>query len=259
MNATIERQITIVLASLCAVLMLATIAFRLGVGSGYTLAEQSPRALETELLRPLKESKNALPPIEAYAEIGDRPLFSNTRQPLPDTPIKPKGPEAPIVALNVQLAGVVRTRDVDVAILIDKSNSKAIRLKVGQPLPGDQGGWVVKSIEPRQVLFDGGDQGESVVKLDPAASPAAPAPPPPPMRANNAPGEPQPVQTAQTQPGQAPGQPLPVDPGQQAPPPGTPPGNPSTMDPAAREAEIRRIIEERRAQMRAEAEKAGNQ
>jgi hypothetical protein len=137
-----------------------------------------------------------------------------------------------------------------VAIIIDKSNSRALQMRVADPLPGEQGAWRLERISAREVVFDGGPQGKAVVKLDPAegAAAAAPAPPPPAAPVPMAPGGAPPPAPAAPATAAAPVAPATT--------PNVAAGTPvSSMDPAAREAEIRRIIEERRAQMRAEAEK----
>ncbi len=246
MKLQLERRLTWGLGSCCAALMLLTLGFRAGLGTTALDDSEALLALEPALLRPLKQSQHGLPPYESYGEIAKRPLFTSNRQPAPDAPPAPVTPPTPPVALNVALSGVVTGRRGDVAIVIDKTSSRTLQMRVADPLPGEQGAWRLERISAREVVFDGGAQGKAVVKLDPAEGAAAAAPAPPP------PVTPTPMAPA-------------VDPNQAAAPvpavqPSTTPnvaaGTPvNSMDPAAREAEIRRIIEERRAQMRAEAEK----
>lgn len=250
MRIQLERRLTWGLGGLCAVLMLATLGFRAGIGVDRIDEGEALLALESALLRPLKQSQHGLPPYESYGEIAKRPLFTSNRQPLPDTPAGPAAPPATPVALNVALSGVVTGRRGDVAIIIDKSNSRALQMRVADPLPGEQGAWRLERISAREVVFDGGPQGKAVVKLDPAegAAAAAPAPPPPAAPVPMAPGGAPPPAPAAPAAAAAPVTPATT--------PNVAAGTPvSSMDPAAREAEIRRIIEERRAQMRAEAEK----
>lgn len=251
MKMQLERRLTWVLGGSCASLMLLTLAFRAGLGVGGLDEGEALLALEPALLRPLKQSQHGLPPYESFSEIAKRPLFTNNRQPAPDTPAAPPTPPAPPVALNVALAGVVTGRRGDVAIIIDKASNRTLQMRVAEPLPGEQGAWRLERISAREVVFDGGAQGKAVVKLDPAegAASAAPAPPPPPAPTPMAPAAAPNPATAQA--------PAPVQP---ATTPNVTAGTPVvSMDPAAREAEIRRIIEERRAQMRAEAEKQSPQ
>lgn len=250
MKIQLERRLTWGLGGLCATLMLATLGFRAGMGVDRVDDGEALLALEPSLLRPLQQSQHGLPPYESFDEIAKRPLFTNNRQPLPEGAAAPAAPPAPPVALNVALSGVVTGRRGDVAIIIDKSNSKTLQMRLADPLPGEQGAWRLERISAREVVFDGGTQGKAVVKLDPAegAAAAAPAPPPPmPAMPMTPPGgAPPPAATPATA----------AAPATPATTPNVAAGTPvSSMDPAAREAEIRRIIEERRAQMRAEAEK----
>lgn len=252
MKIQLERRLTWGLGGLCAFLMLATLGFRGGMGVDHIDEGEALLALEPSLLRPLKQSQHGLPPYESFGEIAKRPLFTSNRQPAPEGPATPAAPPAQPVALNVALSGVVTGRRGDVAIIIDKTNSKTLQMRVADPLPGEQGAWRLERISAREVVFDGGAQGKAVVKLDPAegAAAAAPAPPPPtPAMPMTPPGGAPPPAPAATPTTAA----APVAP---ATTPNVAAGTPvSSMDPAAREAEIRRIIEERRAQMRAEAEK----
>lgn len=255
MKIQFERRLTWVLGGSCAALMLLTLAFRAGLGTTALDGSEALLALEPALLRPLKQSQHGLPPYESYGEIAKRPLFTSNRQPAPEGAATPAAPPAPPVALNVALSGVVTGRRGDVAIVIDKTNSKTLQMRVADPLPGEQGAWRLERISAREVVFDGGTQGKAVVKLDPAegAAAAAPAPPPPTSPTPAPAAAPTPMAPA-VDPNQAAAQAAAAVP--PAPAPGVAAGAPpSSMDPAAREAEIRRIIEERRAQMRAEAEK----
>lgn len=247
MKIQLERRLTWVLGGGCAVLMLLTLGFRAGFGTTTLDDSEALLALEPALLRPLKQSQHGLPPYESYGEIAKRPLFTSNRQPMPDAPAAPASPPAPPVALNVALSGVVTGRRGDVAIVIDKSNNRTLQMRIADPLPGEQGAWRLERISAREVVFDGGAQGKAVVKLDPAegAAAAAPAPPPPVAPTPMAPAV-DPNQAAAAAPAAV----------QPSTTPNVAAGTPvNSMDPAAREAEIRRIIEERRAQMRAEAEK----
>lgn len=246
MKIQLERRLTWVLGGSCALLMLLTLGFRAGLGTTALDDSEALLALEPALLRPLKQSQHGLPPYESYGEIAKRPLFTSNRQPMPDAPAAPAAPPAPPVALNVALSGVVTGRRGDVAIVIDKSNNRTLQMRIADPLPGEQGAWRLERISAREVVFDGGAQGKAVVKLDPAEGAAAAAPAPPP------PVAPTPMAPA-ADPNQAAAAPAAVQPSTT---PNVAAGTPvNSMDPAAREAEIRRIIEERRAQMRAEAEK----
>jgi general secretion pathway protein N len=243
---TPAKLITFVLAGLCGLMLLIALIQSLGIGSGYTLQAPEPEALDSALQEPLMVVQNNLADITAYNEIEQRPLFNADRRPqavqVAETPVVQE--TIPPVPLNATLAGIVLTPAARVALVRNDATQEVFRVREGMPLPGDLGGWRLKELQPRDAVFDGGTQGEAMLKLDPADE-TPPAPPPPPV-ANAVPGQP-------AEPGQ-PGQPSPV-PGQTAEQAAAQQSN----DAAAREAEVRRIIEERRRQMREEAERMNTQ
>jgi general secretion pathway protein N len=187
--------------------------------------------------------QNNLADFTAYNEIEQRPLFNADRRPQAVQVVETAepAPTIPPVPLNATLAGIVLTPAARVALVRNDATQEVFRVREGMPLPGDLGGWRLKELQPRNAVFDGGNQGEAELKLDPAGeTPPAPAPQPP---ANAVPGQP-------AQPGQA--SPAPGQTAEQA-------AAQQSNDAAAREAEVRRIIEERRRQMREEAERMNTQ
>jgi general secretion pathway protein N len=239
MRRTLGQWTTLVLGALCALLALIATLQSLGVGSGYRLLAEQEVALDEDLTQPMQQIEFRLPAFAQYIEIGQRPLFTNDRKPRPiDTSataaVATDAP--PPVPLNATLLGVLIDPEHQVAILRDNASSAVIRVRQGMPLPGDLSGWTLQELAPRRAIFDGGvQQGTAELKLDMSKTPAGPPVPPPGM------APPAPAQAA------APG----------AQPVGTPP--PLPTDEAARQAEVQRIIEQRRAQMRAEAEKMNQQ
>jgi general secretion pathway protein N len=234
---TLAQWLGIGLGSLCAVLMLLMLAQRFGFGRGYEELDELSEPLDMALLAPLKQSGHALPPDAHYIQVEQRPLFNNDRKP---TVVKapPPAPDAgpPIVALNASLTGTIISNGKRLALVRDNTTSKVIVMRPGMPMPGELMGWKLVSVDARSAVFDGGPmQGRAELKLDVSKTtgPALAPPPPPPGQA----------------PVPAPGQPQLAD---QVPPP-----QPTPADQAAKEEEVRRIIEERRAQMRAEAAKMG--
>jgi general secretion pathway protein N len=246
MNSRSAQRLTIILAVVCGLLMLLALALRGGLGRGYALLDDLSEPLDMALLMPLKESRHDLPPDPHFAEIRQRPLFSNNR--LPQAPIKPPPPPdtVPAVPLNATLTGTIVNKGKRLALVRDNNTSKVEVLEEGMSMPGEMMGWTLKTIDARSAVFDGGGaQGMIELKLDTSKATAG-APPPPP-----APSPAMAAQPGTTQPGMAPMAATPPQPGMAASPTATP------ADQAAREEEVRRIIEERRAQMRAEAAKQG--
>ncbi|MFO1493628.1 MAG: hypothetical protein U1F26_03095 [Lysobacterales bacterium] len=244
MSRTVGQTLTLGLGSTCGLLAFVAVLQAAGVGSGYRLLADEPAPLEADLMQPMQQIEFKLPDFGQYAEIAQRPLFNNDRKPRPIDAKPPGSEEAPpVVALNVTLLGVLLDPEHQVAILRDNASSSVIRVRQGMPLPGDLAGWTLQELELRKAIFDGGpQQGTAEVKLDMAKAPTgAPTPIP------GAPG---------SMPGMQPGQP--GQPGQPPMPAGAPPQQ-LPADEAARQAEVQRIIEQRRAQMRAEAEKMSQQ
>lgn len=239
MTRTPGQWATLVLGACCGLLALAALLQAAGIGSGYRLLADQTSELEAELTRPLEQAEFQLPDYAQFIEIAQRPLFTQDRRP---RPIDAKESQVassdapPTVPLNATLLGVLLDPEHRVAMLRDNSTSTVLRVREGMPLPGDLAGWTLRELEPRRAVFDGGPaQGSAELKLDMAKTPAG-----------------MPLGMVPTPPPGSPG--APGAPGQL----GTLPQNLPT-DEAARQAEVQRIIEQRRAQMRAEAEKMSAQ
>ena len=252
MKREIGQRLTLILGSLCAVLALIAILQSLGVGSGYSLLADEATELEAELVQPMQQIEFKLPDAAQYVEIYQRPLFTSDRKPRPidDKANVTASAEPPPVPLNATLLGVLIDPDHQVAILRDNASSTVMRVRQGMPLPGDLAGWTLQELGPRKAIFDGGaQQGTAELKLDMSKTPVAGAAPP----AWAVPGTAPPNAAAPGAAQQPPGAPPPAQPG------AAPTAQALPTDEAARQAEVQRIIEQRRAQMRAEAEKMNQQ
>ena len=229
------KLVSLILAGACAALFLLALALQLGVGRGYTwLPPQADAPIVSS--GTIDRTPFKLPAETEFAATQERPLFNEDRKPTPDEPADDTSaaPQPPSAPLNVALTGVVLTPQVRVAMVQDKSKNASVALKEGMPMPGDQGGWTLTKINPRSAIFRELSGDEIEVELTTAvANPKANAP----GRAgtpNAAPGTPQMPRAAATNA------------------PGTAPANPQS------EA-LQRRIEERRKQMRDEAERMKQQ
>lgn len=124
-------------------------------------------------------------PLSALTATQDRPIFSATRRPPPravaatpaevaHAPPPPKPAEAPP---PLTLVGAVVGEGDAIAILVNRTDQKVVRLRQGESLDG----WSLISVQPREVTFRQGDRSE-VLALQrpdgtsaPAGSPAAAA------------------------------------------------------------------------------------
>lgn len=196
-----------------------------------------------------------LGPIAQYSEIAARPLFSQDRQPQPFFISGQEG-EGEVQAFDFVLSSVLITPSLRLAIVQPAQGGEGIRLKVGEAPPATPG-WHVVDIQPRSVVFNG-PEGERTLELRvfdgsggqmPTAStvpPPAAVPMPPAAGASRTTG-------GASMPGTSPVQPMPTGPTV------IPPDTPGPVAEPAQSTEqqmdaIRKRIEARRAQLRAQGE-----
>jgi general secretion pathway protein N len=231
MNMRGAKLSTVVLAGVCGVLVLLAFVMEAGFGRGYRwLAPDDNAALAAAGIdrEPFK-----LPPESAYAATDARPIFNDDRKPTPEAPDDKAEPPPPSVPLNISLTGIVLTPQLHMALIQDKSKNTTISLKEGMPMPGDQGGWTLTEIKKRSAIFKETSGDEVEVELSTAVASQKPT---------NQPGKP-----GNRQAGQGGAKPL---------PPAATSGN--AGNPQAAE-QLQRRIEERRKQMREEAERIKKQ
>jgi general secretion pathway protein N len=119
-------------------------------------------------------------PLSALTATQERPIFSATRRPAPRavaaTPAEevyappPRPVEAPPPLL---LVGAVVGEGDAIAILVNRTDQKVVRLRQGESL----GGWSLISVQPREVTFKQGERSEvlALQRLDAAIPASAPA------------------------------------------------------------------------------------
>lgn len=220
----LTRVLYVAVAGLAACYLLLVMGLGRGVPGGAAGEPEDMPALQ------LSETQVELPGLDVYDDLAQRPLFAENRRAEPKEAV---GEEEAVVEtpptapLNVALTGIIHTPQARIALVRDNSTGKSLSLREQMPLPGEQGGWLVKAIEPRRVVFeDSGTQTETSVDLaiGVAGAPAAPG--------ANQPRSVAPAPGGGAQPAVA----------------------PAEDQVAQRAAEIRRRIEERRAQLRRDAE-----
>jgi len=107
------------------------------------------------------------PDISGLSEIVARPLFVQTRRPLPPK-AQGKVAENEPKAEMPDLIGVIISKDTRMVLLRTNSTSEVLRAVEGQNV----GGWEVRAIKPTQVVLQRGDESE-VIKINNVVPPAS--------------------------------------------------------------------------------------
>ena len=165
------RQLSRVLMIALGVMAVVYVLLLAGLGRGVPGVGRTPPDQVPALA--LSETQVELPGLEVYDDIAGRPVFSEDRQPVVkmeesagDGEPEPE-PAAPAVPLNIALTGIIHTPQMRIALMRDNATGTALSLQEEMFLPGDQGGWQVKQIQPLHVVFmDGANQTETTVELE---------------------------------------------------------------------------------------------
>jgi general secretion pathway protein N len=124
-------------------------------------------------------------PLSALTVTEERPIFSASRRPPPRAvaavPVEestaPPPPAAAAGPPPLLLVGAVVGEGDAIAILIDRTDQKVVRMRQGE----SRAGWSLSSVQPREVTFRRGDRNE-VLTLQ-RMEPPMPSPVPPGMAA----------------------------------------------------------------------------
>jgi len=235
MSSQGAKLLTLILAGACGVLLLLALGLQLGLGRGYSWLALDSGGAAVVGAAAIDRTPFKLPVETQFAATQERPLFNEDRKPTPDEPGDDSNatPEPPSAPLNIALTGIVLTPELRLAMVQDKTKNNAVALKEGMPMPGDQGGWTLTRINPRSAIFRETSGDEIEVELTTAVASPKPGTP------------------------ARPGAPVtPGTPAQRAAPPQAA-AAPGAANPQS-EA-LQRRIEERRKQMRDEAERMKQQ
>lgn len=182
MIAADRRRLTPALGALCAMLAIVLVALWAGVGRGVRWDDdQAPLRLppaHAATPPPL------VPPLQNYAVVWERPLFSPERKPALGS-----GGNANADAADLELTGVIVEPGLRMALLREKSTGRTLRVREGEAA-GDSGVTLVEA-KPRSAVIDtGGSRSELALKVGPppAANAVDNAPPAAPIQqdSNNA-------------------------------------------------------------------------
>lgn len=151
----------------------------------------APRPDDTALVPSMPEVRltvvgSRLGPATDYLEVGDRPLLTADRRPAPMSDAGAGEGDKP---LEVTLTSVLISGDVKLAIVQVKDDGKSRRVHLGELIEGTA--WRLVELEPRSAVFDGpqgrtelalrvfdGGSGMVPVSGNPGAAPVAAAAPP---------------------------------------------------------------------------------
>lgn len=186
--------------------------------------------------------ETGLAALDEYTAITSRPVFFSDRQ-LPVVEMPEEGDEAlaeeeleeePINELKATVAGIIITPDMRLAMVRDDAVNKTLVLREGMSLEGEQAAWKLDSIATRQVNFVSVDGRESLLELSVNTSGLT-------------------AGSSGLQPRSSGEEPTPE--GERRQPRPSEPDNGQQTDARARAEEVRRRVAERRAELRAEAER----
>jgi general secretion pathway protein N len=234
------RPLTGVLAATCLWALTVLVLAITGLGGRVALLPDDPSDVPALPIVQLAPVKPRLGASGEYVEVGERPLLIADRRPAPIGPVTGEG----TAEIDVALTSVLITPRLQLAILTDNQGGLARRVRVGDQVPGTS--WTLVQLEPRRAVLEG-PGGQKTLELRvfnglgageaPAiANEEAPVPAPGPVEGASDPNATGPAQAA-----------IPV-----------PAPSPTPSDNLTQEQQIeaiRRRIEARRAQMRAEAGK----
>ena len=229
-----------------------TVAGFTGLAGRYRLHPDDPSRVPEVPALDLSRARSPLQLVEAYAVIGERPLFNPDRHPLPPvTDPKDATADEEVVPdeaspLDVAVTSVIMTPTMKLVIVTDNRSGKSQSLRVGEALEGEQSGWHLQELEARKAVFAGPGGTSSVdLRVFDGAGGQAPVP----AMASGAAGKaPAAAAAVPTNPSLQPAAEAPT--AEQA--------KIEAMTPEQRSEMIRRRIEERRRQMREEAERINN-
>lgn len=179
MNLAMQARLTMFLAAACGLFGLLLLLFWAGVGTGFGFDDAGGSARQPlPSVTSLEEQDVTMPEFGRYAEVSQRPLFSEDRRPLPpdEEGAEEAAAEVPAVPLQVQLTGVMITPDLKVALLRDRTTNQDVSLREGMPLPGNQSAWLLVEVGPRVATFRS-ETGDTVdVELTVAEGSGPPSP-----------------------------------------------------------------------------------
>lgn len=235
------RLPTLLLGAICLWAVSLLVLALAGLGSRFPAAAKDAGPPPIPVVS-LTRSQSRLGPIGNYLEVGERPLMTADRRPAPVLAVDGQAGDSD---LDVTLTSVLITSKLQLAILTSNKDAMSYRVRVGETVQGSN--WRLVQLEPRKAVIEG-PSGQRVLELRVFDGKGGEAPTP--LAAST--GSPVPRQNGDG----SDAQPSSGAPSSQPPPPPTPDmaaQSPTQVSQDQQVEAIRRRIEARRAQMRAEA------
>jgi hypothetical protein len=101
----------------------------------------------------LQRAQRSLPPPDAYAEITERPLFMETRRPVPVADAAVETARKPVAVPALVVHGILVSDARRMALMKTPSDNRLVQVSPGQQLEG----WEVSAIEPDRVVITNGE------------------------------------------------------------------------------------------------------
>jgi hypothetical protein len=162
-----SRRYPVFLALLCAILAAALIV-ELTTGDE-DIAEVPPAKPQPR--KPEQEAETqpgfVMPPEDTYTEVSERPLFLQSRRPLPPEMMTKEETPAEMSRAEFVLSGVILTGTLRMAFLQSQSSPKIARVEEGQEFEG----WTVEAIHPNKVIMRRGQEVSEVALEDSVRKP----------------------------------------------------------------------------------------
>lgn len=169
MNAANQRQLTPLLVAAAGVL--AAVLLTLWSGFGRAVHWLAPRPLATVAAAHHVASLPQPLPLQGFAVVWQKPLFSPDRKPLANVA------DGGTSLGDLTLTGIILTPTLHMALLRNKNGDRQVRLREGEAMP--DGSVTLVEVRPRSALFDAAG-GRTELKLPAGAAfddPKGAAPP----------------------------------------------------------------------------------
>lgn len=152
------RPPTLLLGAVCLWALSLLVLAMAGLGSRFSEAahDVKPPPIPTVSLT---RSQSRLGPIANYLEVGERPLMTADRRPAPVLAIDGQAGSAD---LDVTLTSVLITSRLQLAILTSNKDAMSYRVRVGETVQGSN--WRLVQLEPRRAVIEG-PSGQRVLDL----------------------------------------------------------------------------------------------